>query len=76
MQRKLTITIDEAVYEGLYRKVGSGKIARFIEDVLRPHVVDADLDPVYEEMARDEDRERDAEEWSQALLGDVKDDPR
>ena len=39
-------------------------------------MVDADLDPVYEEMARDEDRERDAEEWSEALLGDVKDDPR
>ena len=76
MQRKLTITIDEAVYEGLYRKVGPGKIARFIEEIVRPHVVDADLDPVYEEMARDENRERDAEEWSEALLGDVQDDPR
>ena len=77
MQRKLTITIDEAVYEGLYRKVGPRKIARFIEEIVRPHVVDADLDPVYEEMARDdEDRERDAEEWSEALLGDVKDEPR
>ena len=43
---------------------------------LRTHLVDADLDPVYEEMARDESRERDAEEWSDALLGAVKDDPR
>ena len=76
MQRKLTITIDEAVYQGLYRKAGPRKIARFIEEIVRPHVVDADLDPVYQEMARDEDRERDAEEWSEALLGDVKDDPR
>ena len=43
MQRKLTITIDEAVYEGLYRKVGPRKIARFIEEIVRPHVLDADL---------------------------------
>ena len=49
MQRKLTITIDEAVYEGLYRKVGPRKIARFIEEIVRPHVVDADLDSSYAE---------------------------
>ena len=71
MQRKLTITIDEAVYEGLYRKVGPRKIARFIEDLVRPHVLDADLDSSYEEMARDEMREREAEEWSEAMLDDV-----
>ena len=71
MQRKLTITIDEAVYEGLYRKVGPRKIARFIEEIVRPHVLDADLDAEYEEMARDEMRELDAEEWSDAILDDV-----
>ena len=69
MQRKLTITIDEAVYEGLYRKVGPRKIARFIEEIVRPHVLDADLDAEYEEMAHDEMRERDAEEWSEAIAG-------
>ena len=71
MQRKLTITIDEAVYEGLHRKVGPGKIARFIEEIVRPHVLDADPDAEYEEMAHDEMRERDAEEWSDAILDDV-----
>ena len=71
MQRKLTITIDEAVYEGLYRKVGPRKIARFIEEIVRPHVVDADLDSSYAEMARDEMREREAEEWSEAMLDDI-----
>ena len=70
MQRKLTITIDDAVYQGLYRKVGPRKIARFIEEIVRPHVVDADLE-VYQEMAHDEAREREAEEWSEALLDDV-----
>ena len=71
VQRKLTITIDEAVYEGLYRKVGPRKIARFIEDLVRPHVLDADLDSSYEEMARDQMRERDAEAWSEAMLDDL-----
>ena len=71
MQRKLTITIDEAVYEGLYRKVGPRKIAQFIEEIVRPHVLDADLDSAYEELAHDETRERDAEEWSEAMLDDV-----
>ena len=56
MQPKLTITIDEAVYEGLY---------------VRPHVLDADLDSSYEEMARDQMREQDAVEWSEATLDDV-----
>ena len=71
MRRKLTITIDDALYQGLYRKVGPRKIARFIEEIVRPHVVDADLDSVYQEMAHDEAREREAEEWSEALLDDV-----
>jgi hypothetical protein len=70
LQRKLTITIDETIYEGLYRKVGPRKIARFIEEIVRRHVVDTDLDSLYEEMARDESRERKAEEWSEALLVD------
>ena len=38
---------------------------------MRPHVLDADLDSGYEEMARDQMRERDAEEWSEAMLDDV-----
>ena len=44
MQKKLTITIDEDVYAGLYRVVGRRKISRFIESLVRPHVVDGDRD--------------------------------
>ena len=35
MQKKLTITVDEAVYEGLYKIVGARKISQFIEDLAR-----------------------------------------
>ncbi len=76
MAKKLTITIDEEVYEGLYRRVGRRKISRFLESLARPHVVDAELEAAYREMASDEARESDAAEWIEALLEDVADEPR
>ena len=39
MQKKLTVTIDEEVYEGLRTVIGPRKISRFIQDLVRPHVV-------------------------------------
>ena len=39
MQKKLTVTIDEEVYDGLRTVIGPRKISRFIEDLVRPHVV-------------------------------------
>ncbi|MBN1250474.1 MAG: addiction module antitoxin [Anaerolineae bacterium] len=71
MQRKLTITVDEEVYEGLYRVVGAGKISAFIEDLVRPHVTLPDLDAAYREMAADEAREVGALELAEATVGDV-----
>ena len=76
MSKKLTITIDDEVYEGLYKRVGRRKISRFLESLARPHVVAADLEAAYREMASDESREADAEEWSEGLIGDVADEPR
>lgn len=71
MQKRMTISIDEAVYEGLVRVVGRRKISRFIEDLARPYVVNDDLTDGYRAMAADTERERDALEWSEALVGDV-----
>lgn len=74
MQKKLTITIDEQVYEGLYKVVGPRRISRFIEDLVRPHVLYPDLEAAYAEMALDEERERAAMEWAEATMGDVGDE--
>ncbi|MCZ6677674.1 MAG: addiction module antitoxin [Candidatus Poribacteria bacterium] len=68
MQKKLTITINEQVYEGLHRVVGSCHISRFIEDLIRPYVLGQDLEKAYKEMAEDEAREVDALEWSEATI--------
>ena len=54
MQRKLTLTIDEQVYEGLHRVIGARKISRFIEDLVRPHVVRKGLREAYKEMSDEE----------------------
>ena len=76
MQKKLTITIDERVYEGLHTVIGRGKIGRFIEDLVRPYVVHQDLEAAYQEMAQDEEREAEALEWAEATIGDVSDETR
>ncbi|MFN8637628.1 MAG: addiction module antitoxin [Chloroflexota bacterium] len=64
MHRKLTITIDDAVYDGLHRRVGRGQISQFIEDLVRPHVVDVSaLEAEYREAALDAEAEAEALEW-------------
>lgn len=76
MQRKLTITVDERVYTGLHRVVGRRRISRFIESLVRPHVVGKDLEAAYRQMAQEEAREAEALEWAEATLGDVADEAR
>jgi predicted CopG family antitoxin len=76
MARKLTITVSDEVYEGLYRVVGPRRTSRFLEQLARPHLVQPDLEAAYREMAQDEEREAQAREWSEALVSDVEDDPR
>ena len=69
MSKKLTITIDDSVYDGLYRVVGPRRISRFIERLVRPHVLD--LDAAYAAMAEDQERESEALAWSDALISDI-----
>ena len=76
MHKRMTITLDEAVYEGLYRTVGKRRMSQFIEDLLRPHVVDTSLDDGYRAMAADKEREAEAMEWCNALAGDMADATR
>jgi predicted CopG family antitoxin len=76
MRKKLTITVDEQVYEGLHEVIGNRRISRFIEDLVRPHVLSPDLEAAYAEMAQDEAREADALKWAEATIGDVSDEAR
>jgi predicted CopG family antitoxin len=76
VQKKLTITVDEKVYEGLHAVIGRRRISQFVESLVRPHVIGKELDAAYAEMAQDENREKEALEWSEATLGDSTDETR
>jgi hypothetical protein len=76
MPKKLTITVDAEVYNGLHTVVGRRRISRFLNDLARPHVVGQDLSAGYAAMAADEAREAEATEWTEALLADVADEPK
>lgn len=76
MHKRMTITLDEAVYDGLYRTVGKRRMSQFIEDLLRPHVMDTSLDDGYRAMAADTAREEAAQEWCNGLAGDMADAAR
>lgn len=75
MLKKLTITVDAEVYEGLRSVIGPRRISRFLNDLARPLVTGQDLAAGYAAMAADEAREAEALAWSEGLVGDVACEP-
>jgi predicted CopG family antitoxin len=76
MRKKLTITIDERIYNGLYRVAGRRRISGLIESLVRSHLDQGHLDTAYRQMAQEEAREAEALEWADAVLGDIADEKR
>jgi len=76
MAKKLTITVDDEVYAGLHSVIGRRRISRFLNDLARPHVLQAELAEGYKAMAADEEREREAREWVENLTADIADEPQ
>jgi len=84
MTREMTIELDERVYKGLHQKVEPEQISRFIEDLVRPRVLElsaadlhgfSSLEEGYAAMAADEEHEAEAQEWCNAVIGDIPDEP-
>ena len=73
MHKKLTVSIDEEVYNGLYEVIGKRRISQFLENLARPYVIHTDLLIAYQEMAANEAREQEASIWSEGLIGDATD---
>lgn len=71
MQKKLTITIDEEVYEGLHKAIGPRKISKFVEELVRPHVIRPNLELAYSQMSKDKKREAEALEWAEITFKDI-----
>jgi len=74
MSKQITITISDEVYHGLSSVVGKQRISHFIENIIRPYVVYSDIEQGYQMMAQDEEHEKEAILWSEALIGDVGDE--
>ena len=71
MPRKITIILADDVYQGLSERVGRDDISRFIEGLVRPHVIsDLRFESEYLEAAQDEQAEREALEWIEAHVDD------
>jgi predicted CopG family antitoxin len=68
MQKKLTISIAENVYNDLYSVIGKRKISKFIENLIKPHIVGDNLSLAYQEMAQDAQREIEACQWTEGLI--------
>jgi hypothetical protein len=76
MHKRMTITLDEPVYDGLCRVVSQRHRSQYIEDLLRPRVISNALDDGYRAMASDKSREAEAIEWCNALAGDMSNESR
>ncbi len=70
MTKKLTVSIDDRVYDGLHALVGRGNIGKFLEDLARPLVVTESLEAAYAEMTAAEGRDAEADEWCESLAAD------
>lgn len=73
-----TITIDDELYVALSDHVGTDDIDHYVEELIRSRLnvlenwpTDEELEAGYREMAADEEREREAHEWSEAFIGET-----
>ncbi len=71
--QKLTITVEDAVYAGLHSVIGRGNISRFLNNLAKSHIPYNNIDraAMYAEMAADKEREAEALEWAEGLIGDL-----
>ncbi|OGH55598.1 MAG: addiction module antitoxin [Candidatus Lindowbacteria bacterium RIFCSPLOWO2_12_FULL_62_27] len=71
MKKKLTLSVDREIYDGLRSQIGARRISGFIESLLRPHVVKSSLEEGYARMSRDKDREKEARRWAEQTVRDI-----
>ncbi|MFA6033223.1 MAG: addiction module antitoxin [Myxococcota bacterium] len=76
MVRKITISMEPAVYDGLHRVIGVGRISAFINEIAKPFVVKEGLASAYKDMAADKTRELEAHDWVENLASGGTDEER
>ena len=73
-KRKVTIMLDEQVYEALIAKVGGRKVGEYLSQLARPYVLDSEISAGYLAMSKDESYKKEADEWlsgtSEPIIGE------
>ena len=72
MKKRLNITVEEDIYYSLHQRFGQRRISQFIETLIRPHLIQEDLEVAYREMAADDEREQEALECAENTIQDLK----
>jgi len=83
MLNKTNVPIDSGIYQMVVTAVGADRVGEFLENLAKsvipvalPYKQDQwpsndELAAAYTAMSADEEREREAHEWTEALVGDV-----
>ena len=73
-KKKVTLMLDEQVYDALRAKVGGRGIGAYLSQLARPYVVENDIEAGYKAMAEDEAYETEAREWIEGTLSENDDE--
>ncbi len=60
--------LDTDVYEAINHKVGARTIGEYLSKIMRPQVVESDIEAGYRAMAADEEYNKAANEWIEGTL--------
>lgn len=70
-KKKVTLMLDEQVYNALRKKVGGRGIGAYLSQLARPLVVKDEIEAGYKAMAADEVYEAEAKEWIEGTLCEI-----
>ena len=72
MSKRVNLYIqDEVLWENFTNLVGRGNISKWIENMIKPLVDKSNLANSYKDMAKDKEREEEANDWVNGTFADV-----
>jgi hypothetical protein len=65
------MTTDQMLCKGLHKIIGPRKISRFVQEIVRPHVVRPNYESAYVEMEKGKKRENEGLEWAENTFKNI-----
>ncbi|GHV95795.1 hypothetical protein AGMMS50293_21150 [Spirochaetia bacterium] len=69
MQRQMTISVEEDVYNILAPLMAQKTLGEYISNLVRSRNKTQEMEEAYKAMAADTEREKEAQEWCNAYFG-------